>query len=151
MRTNSFILLIILALAQFFYALNPCSEKTIFSSNTDYTLKVKDSDISKAFNEEASCVSLEPDETGGYYCCYVKVKFEYNDEKYTQKGCLELSSANLQSTSNLDDLDFEDDIVDPIENKINQNNEGVEVKSISIKCSSKFLHITGIIFLLFFL
>ena len=49
MRTNSFILLIVLALAQFFYALNPCSEKTIFSSNTDYTLKVKDSDVFKSF------------------------------------------------------------------------------------------------------
>ena len=78
MQMNSFVVLIVLAVAPFCAALGSCSEKTLFSSN--YKLSDITTDRTLAYNKAASCATLKPDGTShGLTCCYIKVKFKNTD------------------------------------------------------------------------
>ena len=145
MQMNSFVVLIVLAVAPFCAALGSCSEKTLFSSG--YKLSDTTTDRTLAYNEAASCATLKPDSTtSGMMCCYIKVKFKNNDldEKFTQKGCMEFDATDAIINDNFDE--FKDNV-----EKYIQDQSGVEVKKLSIDCSSKFLHLAGIALIFFLL
>ena len=154
MKINSFVILIALITAPFCLALNKCREKAIIDEETNKIINIQ-SDINYAYNEVASCASLqtEPDpETGEEtLCCYVKLKFknELLDETFTQKGCCEVETSLLVS----DDTEF-GDLIDIVETDIENNHGGdsvIDIKSLSIDCSSKYLHLAGLAILFFFL
>ena len=145
MQMNSFVVLIVLAVAPFCTALGSCSEKTLFSSS--YKLADITTDRTLAYNEAASCATLKPDSTtSGIMCCYIKVKFKNKDmdEKFTQKGCMEFDVTDAIINDKFDD--FKDSIKQYIEDQ-----SVVEVKKLSIDCSSKFLHLAGIALIFFLL
>ena len=145
MQMNSFVVLIVLAVAPFCTSLGSCSEKTLFSSS--YKLADITTDRTLAYNEAASCATLKPDSTtSGVMCCYIKVKFKNTDldEKFTQKGCMEFDVTDAIINDKFDEFK------DSVEGYI-QDQNGVEVKKLSIDCSSKFLHLAGIALIFFLL
>ena len=145
MQMNSFVVLIVLAVAPFCAALGSCSEKTLFSSN--YKLSDITTDRTLAYNKAASCATLKPDGTShGLTCCYIKVKFKNKDldEKFTQKGCMEFDVTDAIINDKFDE--FKDNVEGYI-----QDQSDVEVKKLSIDCSSKFLHLAGIALIFFLL
>ena len=145
MQMNSFVVLIVLAIAPFCAALGSCSEKTLFSSS--YKLADTTTDRTLAYNEAASCATLKPDSTSsGMMCCYIKVKFKNTvlEEKFTQKGCMEFDATDAIINGNFDEFK------ESVEGYI-QDQNGVEVKKLSIDCSSKFLHLAGIALIFFLL
>ena len=145
MQMYSFVLLIVLAVTPFCTA-GSCSDKTLFSSA--YKLSDTDRDKTLAYNHAASCATLKPDSTSlGEACCYIKLKFKNTqlDKKFTQKGCIEADIADLMINDKFDDYK------ESVEGYINTQNTDVEVKSLSIDCSSKFLHLAGIALIFFLL
>ena len=101
----------------------------------------------------------EGDELFGSICCYIKLKFKNPilDEKFTQKGCFEFNLTRFATESNdkFDFGDYKDLIKGSIEAKDYQM-EGtekfkVEVKTLDIDCSSKYLHLVGLALILFLL
>ena len=138
MKINSLVLLIALIAVPFCSAINFCSDKSIMDDNG--ILKNNQSDLNYAFNEAASCASLTTNSESAI-CCYIKLKFknELLDETFTQKGCAEVEISTLQS----EDPDF-DDFLDQTEADIEEVNGGensIDVKSLSIDCSSKYLQL----------
>ena len=159
MKTNSFVLLLTLLVASIYADgdLGVCSTKALFNDYTNYELRYPNSDVTKAYNGPASCVTLKPDQTGGTLCCYVKLKYKYEtddyEETFTQKGCMEIDdSVFKRDVSEIgDDRDF-DKFIDEVEEKIEEHYKpNIEVKKLSIDCSSKFLHLAGMMLLFFFL
>ena len=144
MKINSLVLLIALIAVPFCSAINVCSDKSIMDE--DGILNNNQSDLNYAYNEVASCASLTTNSDSAI-CCYIKLKFknEKLDETFTQKGCAEIGIISLQS----EDPDF-DDFLDLAETDIEEIN-GVDVKSLSIDCSSKYLQLAGLVLLFFFL
>ena len=148
MKINSLVLLIALIAVPFCSAINVCSDKSIMDE--DGILNNNQSDLNYAFNEVASCASLTTNSDSAI-CCYIKLKFknELLDETFTQKGCIEVEISKLQS----EDPDF-DDFLDQTEADIEEVNGGensIDVKSLSIDCSSKYLQLAGLVLLFFFL
>ena len=148
MKINSLVLLIALIAVPFCSAINFCSDKSIMDDNG--ILKNNQSDLNYAYNEAASCASLTTNSESAI-CCYIKLKFknELLDETFTQKGCAEVEISTLQS----EDPDF-DDFLDQTEADIEEVNGGensIDVKSLSIDCSSKYLQLAGLVLLFFFL
>ena len=148
MKINSLVLLIALIAVPFCSAINVCSDKSIMDE--DGILNNNQSDLNYAYNEVASCASLTTNSDSAI-CCYIKLKFknELLDETFTQKGCAEVEISTLQS----EDPDF-DDFLDQTEADIEEVNGGensIDVKSLSIDCSSKYLQLAGLALLFFFL
>ena len=148
MKINSLVLLIALIAVPFCSAINVCSDKSIMDE--DGILNNNQSDLNYAYNEVASCASLTTNSDSAI-CCYIKLKFknELLDETFTQKGCAELEISTLQD----EDLDF-DDFLEQIEADIEEVNGGensIDVKSLSIDCSSKYFQLAGLVLLFFFL
>ena len=116
MKTNSFVLLLTLLVASIYADgdLGVCSTKALFNDYTNYELRYPNSDVTKAYNGPASCVTLKPDQTGGTLCCYVKLKYKYEtddyEETFTQKGCMEIDdSVFKRDVSEMgDDREFDD-------------------------------------------
>ena len=113
-------------------------------------------DITYAYNGPASCATLTPTiNTTHGVCCYIKVKFEntLNEEKYTHKGCYEVPIEYLSDNDNYDI----DDLIKEMENWFDGNNTNtnynykLEQKSIDIDCSSKYLQLFGLAFLILLL
>ena len=95
----------------------------------------------RAYNGVASCESLK---TAQYSCCYMKIKFKNTvaDEKFTHRGCIEITSEEYSEIkayrNNLEDL-------------LIQNNYNISKVDIDIDCNSKIIKLTGLIFLAFLL
>ena len=121
-----------------------CSDKFILDSNRVITGNTY-SDVTKAYNGPASCATLKLD-NGGYLCCYLKIKFknEIYDEKFTHRGCYEITDADSAKyvMGDYDDFDF-DTITDGIEEAFNKHNGNMTAKTVSLDCSSKYLHLAG--------
>ena len=123
-----------------------CSDKFIMDSNKVITGSTY-SDVTKAYNGPASCATLKLD--GGYMCCYIKIKFknENLDEKFTHKGCYEITDSTKAKNviGDYDDFDFDDVIIGELEDSFDKANEKLNLtyKSISIDCSSKYLNLFG--------
>ena len=166
MRANTFLIVVALLAVHFCTNLNQCKEKAILeetpkSKGLDFKIKEIDYDRTYAYNDVASCQSLyaEGDEAFGSTCCYIKLKFKNPilDEKFTQKGCFEFNLTNYATESN-DKFDFgyyKDTIKESIEAKYYIDSYGnkfqVEVKTLDIDCSSKYLHLVGLALILFLL
>ena len=123
-----------------------CSDKFILDSNKVITGNTY-SDVTKAYNGPASCATLKLD--GGYMCCYIKIKFknEELDEKFTHKGCYEITDSDSAKyvMGDSDDFDFKDVIIGGLENSFDPANQKLNLtyKSISVDCSSKYLNLVG--------
>ena len=124
-----------------------CSDKFILDSNRVITGNTY-SDVTKAYNGPASCATLKLD-NGGYMCCYIKIKFknENLDEKFTHKGCYEITDSDSAKyvMGDYDDFDFKDVIIGGLENSFDTANRNLNLtyKSISVDCSSKYLNLVG--------
>ena len=152
MPKKLFLSIVVLSLVSFSLQLT-CADKTIFSENVKIPPANSIKDITKAYNGPASCATLTPtDETYGI-CCYIKVKFEntLNEEKYTHKGCYEVP---IQYLSDNDSYDI-DDLIDQLKGYFKGNNTytdyQLEEKSFDIDCSSKYLQLFGLAFLILLL
>ena len=152
MPKKLFLSIVVLSLVSFSLQLK-CKDKTIFSEDVKIPPANSTKDITYAYNGPASCATLTPtDETYGI-CCYIKVKFEntLNEEKYTHKGCYEVP---IQYLSDNDSYDI-DDLIDQLKGFFKGNNSypdyQLEEKSFDIDCSSKYLQLFGLAFLILLL
>ena len=166
MRANTFLIVVALLAVPFCTNLNQCKEKAILEETTrskgqDFKIKEIAYDRTYAYNDVASCQSLiaEGDDAFGSICCYIKLKFKNPilDEKFTQKGCFEfnLTRYATESDDRFDFGDYLDQIQELIEAEDYYDSDGqkfnVEVKSLDIDCSSKYLHLVGLALILFLL
>jgi len=149
MKVNYVILLVALLTIPFCVSeIYSCSDKAIIDKNFALT-KSLDADYTGAYNKVSSCATLSTTNTDTA-CCYIKLKFknELYDEKFTHKGCIEVSLENYL----LEDADF-DKLIDDTEASINTHNgnRNITVDKLSIDCSSKFIQLAGISLLLLLL
>ena len=152
MPKKLFLSIVVLSLVSFSLQLT-CADKRIFSEDVKIPPGNSTKDITYAYNGPASCATLTPtNETYGV-CCYIKVKFEntLNEEKYTHKGCYEVP---IQYLSDNDSYDI-DDLIDQLKGFFKGNNSypdyQLEEKSFDIDCSSKYLQLFGLAFLILLL
>ena len=155
MPKKLFLSIVVLSLVSFSLQLS-CADKKIFETTSDMIIPPKKStkDITYAYNGPASCATLTPTiNTTHGVCCYIKVKFEntLNEEKYTHKGCYEVP---IQYLSDNDSYDI-DDLIDQLKGYFKGNNSytdyQLEEKSFDIDCSSKYLQLFGLAFLILLL
>ena len=128
-----------------------CSDKELLSDGK--LTQSLSSDVTLAFNEVASCISLEPDDRNTEICCYMKIKFENEllDEKFTHKGCHSVDTKYLFEDANPDIDDYIDDLEDKKYFYASDTDDSydIEFKSVSIDCNSKYLAIGFGLLLLF--
>ena len=119
-----------------------CSDKELLGSDGKLKHSLS-SDVTLAFNEEASCISLEPDDRNTEICCYMKIKFENEllDEKFTHKGCHSVPKSYLLEDADPDIEDYIDGLEDKDYFYTSDTDEtyNIDYKSISIDCNSKYL------------
>ena len=149
------ILLLLCFLSDIYADIEPlrnCSEKSLFKNMDTFELLAKNGDVVKAYNGIASCGSLKTDDDDDEdddlkMCCYIKLKIKNKelDQKFEQKGCIEMTLSNYVD----EDFDF-GKYKDDIKNAIEVNNT-VDVKKISIDCSAKYLQLVSISLILFLL
>ena len=149
MKVNYVILLVALLTIPFCVSdIYSCDDKAIVDKNFVLT-KELNADHTEAYNKASSCATLSTTSTSTA-CCYIKLKFknEIYDEKFTHKGCIEVSLADYL----LEDADF-DKLIDETENSINTyyDKSNITVDKLSIDCSSKFIQLAGISLLLLLL
>ena len=153
MPKKLFLSIVVLSLVSLSLQLK-CTDNAIFSEDVRIPPANSTKDITYAYNGPASCATLSPteDKTNGM-CCYIKVKFEntLNEEKYTHKGCYEVP---IQYLSDNDSYDI-DDLIDQLKGFFKGNNSypdyQLEEKSFDIDCSSKYLQLFGLAFLILLL
>ena len=94
MKVNYVILLVALLTIPFCVSeIYSCDDKAILDN---YVLTESlDADHTKAYNKVSSCATLSTTNTN-VVCCYIKLKFKNTlyDEKFTHKGCIEVSLAD---------------------------------------------------------
>ena len=155
MPKKLFLSIVVLSLVSFSLQLT-CADKSIFSENVKIPPENSTKDITYAYNGPASCATLPPTKNSTYgMCCYIKVKFEntLNEEKYTHKGCYEVPIEYLSDNDNYDI----DDLIDQLKGYFKGNNTyndagyALEEKSFDIDCSSKYLQLFGLAFLILLL
>ena len=129
-----------------------CSDKELLDSDGQLKYSLS-SDVTKAFNEVASCISLEPNDRNTEICCYMKIKFENEllDEKFTHKGCHSVPTSYLLEDADPDIEDYIDGLEDKEFFYASDTDETyyIDYKSISIDCNSKYLAIGFGLLLLF--
>ena len=119
-----------------------CSTKALLNENALSLSYSTYANIKLAYNGVASCESLNTDYN--HECCYMKIKFKNTvaDEKFTHRGCIEITSEEYSKIkayrNNLEDL-------------LIQNNYNISKVDIDIDCNSKIIKLTGLIFLAFLL
>ena len=118
-----------------------CSTKTLFNDarqlyNSTYA------NTKRAYNGIASCDSLKTAEFSA--CCYMKIKFKNTvaDEKFTHRGCIEISGENYSQIKTYR-KNLEDTLI--------QYTPNISKVDIDIDCNSKIIKLTGLIFLAFLL
>ena len=149
MKVNYVILLVALLTIPFCVSdIYSCDDKAILEKNFELRYSA-DQDYTKVYNKASSCATLSTTSTSTA-CCYIKLKFKNTiyDEKFTHKGCIEVSLADYL----LEDTDF-DKLIDDVEKSINDYNgdRNITVDKLSIDCSSKFIQLAGISLLLLLL
>ena len=122
------------------YKAYTCDDKQVIDN---YVLRKSSyADYKFAYHGVPSCASLTSDPDTG--CCYIKVKFknEIADEKYTHRGCIQLT---FEEWSKIDET------IQRYETNIPLNNFNVTKVDVDIDCNSKFIKLTGLILLAFLL
>lgn len=152
---NVFLLVALLAVPFCVSQIYTCTDKSLFQEYGSFSLKVVEGDYDIAYNDVASCATLNTENKDEGICCYMKLKFENSqyDETYTQRGCYEITLSNVTELEG-QDKDF-DDIIDYIEKSIDgdeyNRKRNVTVDKVSLDCSSKFIQFVGISLLLLLL
>ena len=123
------------------YKAYECDDKQVIDKDGGFT-KSTYGDYKFAYHGVSSCASLTSDPNTG--CCYIKVKFknEIADEKYTHRGCIQLT---FEEWSKIDET------IQRYETNIPLNNFNVTKVDVDIDCNSKFIKLTGLILLAFLL
>ena len=114
-----------------------CGDKGILNG---YTLSGNTySDIKLAYNGVASCASLNTN--GQAICCYTKVKFKNKvaDQKFTHRGCREVTAAEYNSGVK--------NLVKDLEKGINAEDSNIQKVDVEIDCNSIYMKLTGIFLL----
>ncbi len=127
-----------------------CEDKAIEEPLDDYNGYAGDATL--AHHKVASCASLYPysvddGDSNPHYCCYVKLKYKLEGEKYTRKGCVVVEAD--------DDIDnyistYETSFQTYVSNYYNSLGQSVELKDVdaSIDCNSKFLKYSALLMLI---
>ena len=109
-------------------------------------------DYNLANHKVASCASLYPyDDTDvdnvPKICCYTKIKYKLEDEKYTRKGC---ESIYLNENIDSQISTFEQNFATMVNSYYSSLGTSVELKDIEadIDCKSKFLKYSVLLFLI---
>ncbi len=136
MKTEAFVLVafsIAFCLSYDFVYGDDCSSKAILESG--HIKSNSYSDVTKAFSEAASCSSLR--RSDNTICCYIKNKFknEVAGEKYTHKGCIEITYSQYDDIKNT---------ISSFEDSVN-NQANITKADISIDCSSKYIKLFGLL------
>ena len=108
-------------------------------------------DITLAHNNVASCASLNSyteDNNVIKQCCYVKLKYKLEGEKYTRKGC-----HIIESEENIDtQIDkFENSFQNTVTSYYNGlGNSNIDIKDVeaSIDCNSNFIKYSVLLILI---
>ena len=134
-----FQIVFVLMLASNTYKAYKCADKQIID-NDGGIIKSTYADYKFAYHGVPSCAALTSDAG----CCYIKVKFknEVADEKYTHRGCIQVT---------LDDWANIDETIQRLETNIPLHNPNVTKVDVDIDCNSKFIKLTGLILLAFLL
>ena len=109
-------------------------------------------DVTLAHHKVASCASLNPyspqDNDGTpKFCCYVKLKYKLEGEKFTRKGCTVVDSdMDIDSYISVYESAFQNHLTD----YYSLRGQEVELKDVdaSIDCNSKFLKYSALLFLI---
>ena len=119
---------------------NTCDSKKIFEDTN--LIEDRYSDVKKAFNGVASCVSLRSELNS--LCCYIKVKYKNvdADKKYTHRGCIQLDSTELQDVEATTKY---------YETELEKDTDHFKKVDVDIDCNSKFIKLTGLLLLAFLL
>ena len=135
-----FQIVFVLMLASNTYKAYECADKQIID-NYGGIIKSTYADYKYAYHGVSSCASLSSDDGT---CCYMKVKFknEVADEKYTHRGCIQVT---LEQWADIDAY------IQTLENNIATYNTNVTKVDVDIDCNSKFIKLTGLILLAFLL
>ena len=131
----------VLMLASNTYEETGCDVKQVIYNN--FVLRESSyADYKYAYHGVPSCASLTSDDDT--VCCYIKVKFknEIADEKYTHRGCIQLTFEEWAKI---------DETIQKLETNIAKNNLNVTKVDVDIDCNSKFIKLTGLILLAFLL
>ena len=118
------------------YKAYKCADKQIMDN---YVLRESSyADYKYAYHGVSSCAALKSGEDTS--CCYIKVKFknEVADEKYTHRGCIQLT---FEEWSKIDET------IQRYETNIPPHNPNVTKVDVDIDCNSKFIKLTGLILL----
>ena len=112
-------------------------------------------DYTAVHHSVASCASLyayeDDDNTTPMLCCYAKIKYKIQGEKFTRKGC-----TRVDPTKDIDEeiKDLEDTFNFVLQDYYNDtSNSNVEIKDIDadIYCNSKFIKYSVLLILIAFL
>ena len=136
-----FQIVFVLMLASITYEEMGCDVKQVIYSSGELR-ESSYADYKFAYHGVPSCAALSSDDGKG--CCYIKVKFknEVADEKYTHRGCIQLT---FEEWSKIDET------IQKLENNIAENNRNVTKVDVDIDCNSKLIKLTGLILLAFLL
>ena len=112
-----------------------CSSKYILSGNR--LMYDSYADYKTAYHDVSSCASLRSNYNTA--CCYLKVKFKnsISEEKYTHKGCIEVTSSQWEDIKN---------VVRAFENNITSSDVNVTLskRKVSIDCHSNYIKFAGL-------
>ena len=119
-----------------------CSTKALLNENALSLSYSTYANIKLAYNGVASCESLNTDYN--HECCYMKIKFKNTvaDEKFTHRGCIEISGEDYSQIKTYRN-NLEDTLI--------QYTPNISKVDIDIDCNSKIIKLTGLIFLAFLL
>ena len=138
-----FQIVFVLMLAYITYEEMGCKVKQVIDDNNFVLRESSYADYKYAYHGVSSCAALSSDDGT---CCYMKVKFknEVADEKFTHRGCIQIT---------FDQWAKIDSYITELENNIasyNKDNNITKV-DVDIDCNSKFIKLTGLILLAFLL
>ena len=140
MQTKIFLGFLALIIYAYAYELGKdCSTKALLNG---YKLSYSTyANTKRAYNGVASCETLN---TYNHSCCYMKIKFKNTvaDEKFTHRGCIEISDEDYSEIKTYRN-NLEDTLI-----KYTPNISKVDI---DIDCNSKIIKLTGLIFLAFLL
>ncbi len=136
-----FQIVFVLMLASITYEEMGCKVKQVIDDNNFELRESSYADYKYAYHGVSSCAALSSDDGT---CCYMKVKFknEVADEKYTHRGCIQVTFDQWKDI---------DTYIQTLETNIAASNPNVTKVDVHIDCNSKFIKLTGLILLAFLL
>ena len=126
-----------------------CSSKSVSSRLNDNDNFAQD--VTLAYNEIASCASLNPYSSSDSVikqCCYVKLKYKLEGKKYTRKGC-QIIESEVHIDTQIDN--FENSFQNAVTSYFSSlGNSDVNIKDVEadIDCNSNFIKFSVLLILI---